>query len=347
MRPFVRLSLYGWCSLLLCAEGDASATLSAPSPIVAQVGDRAITLSDLDLAGGRVLYDAAGHLYEARVRALYQLLSTEVLQREASLRGLTEAQLIEEAVTPNDRAVSDAEVEALLASQRGSSPQGAKSRTQAQLYLGMKQQADAKREFIASLFDKHRVRVSLPAPGPAPAEEIRGAHTPVLGKSNAPVAIVAFSDYQCPYCRDLAQTLDALLERFPEDIRVIYRHYPLGEPSERWSHAALCADDQQQFARYHQALFASNLKSADPTQIATTLGLDVATFDICMTQRRHKARITADQSEGQRLNIQGTPTLFVAGQRFRGAQTLEQLTLAVEQARLQIPLAPASAAHPQ
>lgn len=342
MRPAVRLALYALSPLLLCIGSHASVSAPAPSPIVAHIADRAITLRELDDAAGRPVYDATSQLYEARVRALYQLLSNEVLQREAALRGISEEQLIEHAVTRTVHPATDAEIEKLLATARAAPAQDAKTRKQAQLYLGLKRQADAKREFVASLFDKHQVRVSLIAPDPPPAEEIRGAQVPALGKSSAPVAIIAFSDYQCPYCRELSQTLESVLARYPEAVRVIYRHYPLGEASEQWSHAALCADDQQAFARYHQHLFSRDLRGVDPMQVAVALELEPSAFQACMTERRHQSRIDADKAEAQRLDIRGTPTLFVAGLRFRGAQTLEQLIDAVEQARSRTRLVPAS-----
>lgn len=331
MRPFLGVGLYGLSMIFACAEAYAGSAPPDDSPIIARIGDRPISLADLDRAGGRAVYDASRQLYEARVRILYQLLSAEVLQREAAAQGLTQAQLIDQAVLSSLPALSDAEIDTFLSAQASTVAQDAKRRPQAQLYLGMKRQADAKREFVARLFDKHQVHIALPRPSAPPAEEVRGPEAPVLGKVTAPVKVIVFSDYQCRYCRELSHAVDALLSRFPDDVQVIYRHYPLREASERWSHAALCAADQHQFARYHARLFASPLEAADPTQFAISLGLDVNAFNTCMAEQRHQARIAADKTEAQRLGIEGTPTLFVAGQRYRGVQTLEQLIDVVKQ----------------
>jgi protein-disulfide isomerase len=320
------------CSFALCAQSQAAETYAGGPPVVATLGARTLHLDELDAAGGREIYEAANLLHEMRMRALVQWLTVEVLRREARARGITEEQLMKESGPTSPSPVTDAEIDAFLASQGGDPSPDAKRRRQAQLYLGVKRQADAKREYVARLFDKYQVRISLTAPGAPPAEEIRGAQTPLLGAPSAPVTIVVFSDYQCPYCRQLSHTLDTLLDRFDRSVRVIYRHYPLRENTERLAHAALCAADQQQFERYHESLFADDRTAPDPADLAEVLELDITAFVTCMDEQRHQSRIRADKEEGQRLGLQGTPTLFINGQRLRGAQTLDQLTQAVQQA---------------
>lgn len=305
---------------------------TSDSSTVAQVGERAISLEQLDEAGGRAVFDAREQLYEARVRALYQLLSTELLEREAAARTITTQQLIEKEISPRVSPVTDAEVDAFLKTQGAGAPSDGRGRKQAQVYLGMKRQADAKRTYVSELFEKYKVHVALAAPPPPAAEAVRGATEPVLGKADAPVEIIAFSDYRCPYCRELSHTLDQLLERYPEKVRVVYRHYPLHEDSEALAQGALCAADQGQFAAYHDAVFARNASGKDVEAIAESLNLDLARFKTCVDAGDHRERIAADMQEGQRLGITGTPTLFVARQRLRGAQTLQRLSASVQDA---------------
>lgn len=326
----LRLCLFAMALPVTLTLQATAATLETST--VAQVGERAISLEELDAAGGRVVYDAREQLYETRVRALYQLLSAELLEREAAARAMTPQQLIDQQVTPHVTPVTDADVEAFLKSQGGSAPSDARGRKQAQVYLGMKRQADAKRTYVSQLFEKYKVQVALAPPPPPPAEAVRGATEPALGKADAPVTIIAFSDYQCPYCRDLSHTLDQLLERYPEQVRVVYRHYPLHEDSEALAQGALCAADQGKFAAYHDAVFARNARAKDVEPIAESLQLDLATFTACVSAGTHRERIAADLQEGKRLGITGTPTLFVAGQRLRGAQTLQRLSASVQEA---------------
>lgn len=326
---------------------QAAAPDSAPSIPVAHIGERAITLQELDAAGGRSVYDLAEHLYESRVRALYQLLSTELLDREAKARGLTAQQLTDQQIAPQTPAITEADVDAFLKAQGSNVPNDGRGRQQARVYLGMKRQADAKRAFVSQLFQKYQVKVALSAPPPPPPETVLGPMDPALGKNDAPVTVIAFSDYRCPYCRDLSHTLDQLLERFPNDVRIVYRNYPLHDDSDKLAQAALCAADQQKFAAYHEQVFARSAGAKDISAIATDVGLDLPTFDSCVQQERHRERIQGDMKEGQRLGISGTPTLFVAGQRLRGAQSLERLTAVVQQALRSPTLAATPTASPR
>lgn len=340
---WIRLCLLPFaCTSMISAH---AAEERAPSIAVAHIGERAISLQELDAAGGRPLYDLAEQLYESRARALYQLLSTELLSREAQARGLTAQQLIDQEIVPKSADVSDADVDAFLKTQGSKIPNDARGRQQARVYLGMKRQSDAKRAFVTQLFQKYQVRVALSAPPPPPPETVLGPMDPVLGKPEAPVTIIAFSDYRCPYCRDLSRTLDQLLERHPDDVRVVYRNYPLHDDSDALAQAALCAADQGKFGAYHQNVFARSAGAKDVAAIAVDVGLDLPSFDACLKDERHRSRIEGDMKEGQRLGISGTPTLFVAGQRLRGAQSLERLTTAVQQA-LRAPTLAATPAAP-
>lgn len=337
-----------WCLLVMALRMLLPLQASAApgeSSTVAHVGDRAISLEELDAAGGRTVYDAKQQLYEIRVRALYQLLSAELLEREAAARAMSPQQLVDQQVTPHVTPVTDADVEAFLKSQGGSAPSDARGRKQAQVYLGMKRQADAKRTYVSQLFEKHKVQVAFAAPPPPPAETVRGATEPALGKADASVTVIAFSDYQCPYCRDVSHTLDQLLARYPEQVRVVYRHFPLHQDSEALAHGALCAADQGKFAAYHDAVFAKNASAKDVKPIAESLQLDLVKFSACVSADTHRERIAADLQEGQRLGITGTPTLFVAGQRLRGAQTLQRLSASVQEALRASTVAATEPAH--
>lgn len=331
LRLCILTSLCLFVALPATSDETTPPADAAATP-VAHVGDRAISLAELDIAGGRSLHDLSQQLYEARVRALYQLLSTELLEREAHARSITIDELVAREVTPHVTAVSDAEVDAFLSSQSSGAPRDARNRKQAQMYLGMKRQADAKREYVSTLFQKHGIRVALTAPPPPPKEEVLGPSTPALGKMDAPVTIIAFSDYRCPYCRDLSHSLDELLQSHGDQVRVVYRHFPLHEESEKLAHATLCADEQGKFPDYHRRLFSAKAGAEDTSQIARDLGLNLESFDACMSANRYQVRIEADRQEGRRLRINGTPTLFIDGQRLRGAQTLPRLTASVQEA---------------
>lgn len=157
-------------------------------------------------------------------------------------------------------------------------------------------------------------------------EEIRGPLAPLIGETDAPVTIISFSDYQCPYCRELSGSLKTLQHDEPSKYRVVYRHLAISAESRSLAQAALCASEQNHFAEYHELIFTT--RGVGPYVVmglAEHLGMDVEKFRDCVTSDRYASRIDADVREAERLGVQVTPTLFVNGVRVVGATSLAAL----------------------
>ncbi len=158
-----------------------------------------------------------------------------------------------------------------------------------------------------------------------------------LGPEGAPITIIEFSDYQCPFCRQFhEETFQSLLDAYPDQIRFVYRDFPLtgvhpeAQPA---AEAARCASDQGRFWDYHHALF-ENQEALGPglyMEIATALGLDQETFEICMNSGRHTDEVMADTFDGLNLGLEGTPTFFINGRRLVGAQPLSAFTAIIDE----------------
>jgi protein-disulfide isomerase len=158
---------------------------------------------------------------------------------------------------------------------------------------------------------------------------------PSRGPSEATVTIVEFSDFQCPYCRRAGAILDELLERYPDDVRVVYRHMPLESIHPRARPAAvasLCAEQQGLFWEFHDAVFAgpNPLEDADLLQLATGIGADLEAFDACRASGSHEARVDADVAAARELGITGTPAFLVNGVMLRGAQPVAAFERIIE-----------------
>ncbi len=158
---------------------------------------------------------------------------------------------------------------------------------------------------------------------------------PSQGPKNAPVTIVEFSDYQCPYCQLWhAEVLPRLLAEYAGKIRFIYRDFPLGGHPEAQpaAEAANCAGDQDAYWEFQDAIFSSQYgygRSAYE-QYAIDLGLDTEKFTSCLDSRRHQAEVLEDYSDGVRLGVQSTPTFFINGTQVVGAQPYETFQQFVE-----------------
>lgn len=158
---------------------------------------------------------------------------------------------------------------------------------------------------------------------------------PSLGPENAPVTIVEFSDYQCPYCQLWHQeVLPLLLSEYPEDIRFIYRDFPLdGHPeSQPAAEAANCAGDQDSYWEFQEGIFSGlyGYGRSAYEQYALDLGLDSDKFTTCLDSRRHQAEVLEDYSDAIRLGVQSTPTFFINDTQVVGAQPYETFQRLVE-----------------
>ena len=164
-------------------------------------------------------------------------------------------------------------------------------------------------------------------------ERVDVGRAPIRGAVSAPVTVVAFFDYECPYCARGERMLGELERRYPS-VRVAFKQRPLPfhEHAALAARAALAADEQGRFAEYHARIFASQsaLDRASLERYATELGLDLGRFREALDSPRVAARIDDDRTQADELGVAGTPTFFVNGRRVVGAQPLDQLTPLVE-----------------
>lgn len=150
----------------------------------------------------------------------------------------------------------------------------------------------------------------------------------VLGSSTAPVTIVAFTDFHCPYCKIMQPTLQSLLAHYGDRIRLVHKDFPISRrhpQSLRAHEAARCAMEQDGFWAYHDKLMAST-SSGETEQLmayARETGLDDERLRLCLESGHHAQSVRQDIEEGIRLGVSGTPTFFINGRILRGAHPLE------------------------
>ena len=204
--------------------------------------------------------------------------------------------------------MSEAQIDEFVAQQPGLDATDARMRNRIALFLNMHARSERKKVWMEEMFERYGVQIALAAPPEPPLEEIYGPLAPALGRLDAPVTVVSFSDYQCPFCRRMLDTLVALHRAYPDTVQVVYRHYPLHDGAGALAEAALCAGDQGRFWDYHLELFAP--EQIDPSQsftIAERLGMDIEAFRSCLVSGMHTQQVQDDFAEGRRLQISGTP----------------------------------------
>lgn len=179
---------------------------------------------------------------------------------------------------------------------------------------------------------------ALPVASTDTAATLAGTRSALrLGRSDAPVQVVVFSDPRCPYCAQLASGAEAQLKRqyvASGKVAITYRHFPvLGEASVLGALAIECAARQAQFEAFHRLVYERSggfQTRAELEQLASALKLDGPAFGACMDDAGTWAAVQADLDAGRRLSVQGTPTLFVNGIAQPGALPWDTLKPLIE-----------------
>jgi len=188
-------------------------------------------------------------------------------------------------------------------------------------------------EVVADLKKREAKNAPIPADKMA---EITKPGAPAFGPESAPVTIVEFSDFQCPFCSRAATTVDKIKEKYSDKVRFVFRQFPL--PFHKNAHlaaeAALAAQAQGKFWEYHDKLFADQNKLERPALEATAkeVGMDVGALKKALDSKTYVEAVDADQKLGESVNVDGTPTMFINGKRVSDPSNFEALSKEIDAA---------------
>jgi protein-disulfide isomerase len=155
---------------------------------------------------------------------------------------------------------------------------------------------------------------------------------PVKGNQENPkLIIIAFSDYQCPFCKEAEDNLKEAMKEYENEILFVFRDLPLESIHPHAKQAALateCADEQEAYWQYHDKLFENQkaLKKENLISYAQELNLNSTIFEECLTEEKYTHKIEADKRIAKRLSIKSTPTFFFNGRKITGRKTVEEFT---------------------
>ena len=178
---------------------------------------------------------------------------------------------------------------------------------------------------------------------PAPVQPAAVSLDKSKGAADAPVVVVEYADFQCPYCRDFYLGPEQQLQKDYVDtgqVRFVFRHLAfIGQESTWAAEAAECANEQNRFWDYHDKLFAEQGAENSGTfsrenlkRFAAELGLNTQQFNQCLDSGKYQAKVQQEVAEGQRLGVNSTPTLFVNGQLIKNGSNYQVLQAAIEAA---------------
>ena len=312
-----------------------TARTAPTSEPVAEVNGETITAAELEQALGAQLRRLEQQVYDMKRQKLEAVIGERLLAAEAAKRGVSLQALLDAEVTAKAGTVTEEEVESFYQANKGrvkGDEPGVRDRIRA--YFKSQKLVARRRAYMQSLRSQAAVVVHLQE-APAFRAEVGVEGAPFRGPAAAPVTIVAFSDFQCSFCKQVIPTLTQILSRYGEKVKLVYRDFPIDglHPQARnAAEAARCAHDQGKFWEYHDALFA-NAPKAGPEQLKTyaqQVGLDLPSFERCLASGTHAAAVQKSVDEAIRLGVTGTPAFFINGELLSGAQPLDGFTRVIE-----------------
>jgi len=260
-------------------------------------------------------------------RALDDLVAEKLIEAEAVKEKKTKDQLLEAEVESNIETPSDAEVEAFYNANKERIPiPKDQALPQVKQYLVERSRARY-RDILLTRLKKDFGFKSYLEPLRA---QLATAGFPSRGPANAPVTIVEFSDFECPYCGGLFPTLKQVEKNYPQQVRIVYRQFPLAQihpHAQKAAEASLCANEQQKFWEFHDSMFSNQreLSIPDLKQRAVDLKMDTQKFNQCLDSGKHVAAIQADIQEGAQNGVNGTPAMFINGRFLNGNQPYSEI----------------------
>jgi protein-disulfide isomerase len=291
--------------------------------VVAEVNGEAITRAQLEEEAAPHLARLRQEEYDIRRQVLEGLIADRLMEVAARSQGISTEELIRRNVEEGLPTPPPGQLEEIY--ERNQARFTGQTREQAfatiQELLQERVVAERRRDFEQSLREKAAVNVHLEPPRTV-VDIPEGASA--TGPEDAPVTIVEFTDYQCPFCHRAQGVIDQILEEYGDDVRLVHLDFPLQNhpgavPAAR---AARCAGEQGRFWDYHRSLMTQKgeLDEADLAGRAAALELDQGRFRQCLASDRHLEAIQAEAEQGSRLGVTGTPAYFINGRMISGAQ---------------------------
>lgn len=340
-------------SLIAVLMVSAACGLTAQSPGDPTINGKKVLaeVNGVSITEEQVVAAAASQLEELETRRLQneanlardkhttmsQRLNEEIdgrlLDAEAGKRGVTRDALLDAEVAKKAPVPTDAEVEDFYEKNKNRiRVPKEQALGQVRDYLADERQRVVFGDFMARLRKDYGVKMFLEPH----RSTVQTSGHPSLGPATAPVTLVEFSDFECPFCANLFSTLKRVEKAYEGKIKVVFRQFPLTSihpNAQKAAEASLCANDQKKFWEMHDSLFeAPKDLGVDAIKArATRLQLDVPAFAACLDSNKYAEQVRLDLLEGSRLGVTGTPAIFVNGRFLSGAQPFEEIAKVIEE----------------
>ena len=321
------LCLTQWVPFLWCLLGIyVLAEEARNKDPLALINDEPISADEVEKPLSAQISKLEEQIYALKRQRLEGIIQTRLLAKEASNRGLSIPALLEAEVTTKISPVTDQEIETHYQANKAKYP-GDNYRQTIQSQLENQRRGARQQAFIQALRAQANIVINLKPP-PIYRADVSAGGAPIRGSANAPVTIIEFSDFHCPYCKKVQPTLSRILSEYGDRVRLAYRDFPLDQlhPSARKAaEAARCANDQGKFWEFHDKLYGGGTDASPETltRLGREIDMDVVAFQQCLSTGKHRSDIDRDIQEASSLGVTGTPGFFINGRLISGAQPYE------------------------
>lgn len=310
-----------------------------PTQVVATVGGKTFTMADVEARWQKD--DPAERarvtqlLYQHRRQSIDQLVGDFLIDEAAKKAGVAREKYLEDELARRRGAITEADIQRVYDDNKDRVGASTLEDLRTSIVSFITRNRDGQN--LAILVDELKaagppVTVALDPPRyEVPIE----AHDPVRGPAEAPVTIVEFSEYQCPFCARVTPTLKQIEQQYGSKVRIVFKDFPLPNHAQapKAAEAAHCAGEQGKYWELHDRLFANQqqLQVPELKAHAVAVGLDQAAFDQCLDSGKFAANVQADVDLGAGMGVQSTPTLYINGRVVTGAQPLNVFTSIIDE----------------
>lgn len=309
------------CAQALRAQESQSA--QQPQTVVATVDGQPIYEQDLMSVAGPNLLELRKQEFKAKSDALDSIIRRRLVEAAAQKKGVTAEELLKQEVDAKIPEPSDDEARGYyLAMRSNTSLPFEQIKAQVKRVLRNSEIQQAREKYTDSLREEARIAILLQPP------TVRVAYdsTRAEGRTDAPVTIVEFADFQCPFCGRVEPTLRDVLAKYRGKVKLAYRDFPLSQihaHAEVAAEASRCAQAQGKFWPMHDAMFADQTKldETDLVNTAARLGMERNAFASCLKSGKYKDAVAEDIQAGSQAGVNATPSFFINGEFLSGAQS--------------------------
>jgi protein-disulfide isomerase len=323
------------------AAPTTTSTNDSDNSVVATWDGGSITYAEgTKLATGQLVQMKAEYLtnkYKTETNSIEQTIMEKLFEAEMKKQGLSsQEELLKKEVEDKAESPDPAEI-AVMYKQFKDRLQGMNLEQATPLIsqqLVQQKQGERFQVYIQELKKQYNVSVSLPYPE-VPRVQVSADDDPFLGTDGAPIEIIQFAEFQCPYCGKAGEAIDQVMEEYKGKVKMVYRDFPLGfhDRAIPAAVAANCSGEQGKYWEMHKLLMNNQraLTENDLTGHATTLGLDMTKWNTCRKDPSQEAEVRKDMADGSEVGVTGTPAFFINGIMLSGALPFSEFKTIIDQ----------------